>query len=69
MKRPPFAFPDTQPLNPYAEHGMTLRDYFAAQILNGHMSNSFEDERELKDIAKWAYKFAEAMLDAREQRK
>ena len=46
---------------------MTLRDYFAAQILNGHMSNSFEDERELKDIAKWAYKFADAMLEAREQ--
>ena len=46
---------------------MTLRDYFAAQILNGHMSNSFEDERELKDIAEWAYEFADAMLEAREQ--
>jgi hypothetical protein len=54
-------------INELIDGDITLRDYFAAQILNGHMSNSFEDERELKDIAEWAYNFADAMLEAREQ--
>jgi hypothetical protein len=54
-------------INELIDGDITLRDYFAAQILNGHMSNSFEDERELKDIAEWAYEFADAMLEAREQ--
>jgi ferritin len=53
-------------INELIDGDITLRDYFAAQILNGHMSNSFEDERELKDIAKWAYKFADAMLKERD---
>ena len=56
-------------INEMLDGDITLRDYFAAQILNGHMSNSFEDERELKDIAKWAYNFADAMLKERERGK
>lgn len=46
---------------------MTLRDYFAAQILNGHIAGPVEDDGALIDIANWAYEFADAMLEAREQ--
>jgi hypothetical protein len=70
VKRPPFAFPDTQPLNEYAEHGMTLRDYFAGQALVGLLAGRrpevvFTNE----DAAKSSYAVADAMLDAREQGK
>ena len=39
--------------------GMTLRDYFAGQVLAGgiHMNP--------KDAAHWAYEVADAMLEAR----
>ena len=46
---------------------ITLRDYFAAQILNGHIASPFDDEGCLEDICKWAYEFADTMLAAREQ--
>jgi hypothetical protein len=45
---------------------MTLRDYFAAQILNGHIASPFDDEGCLEDICKWAYEFADTMLAARD---
>jgi len=66
MKRTPFAFPDTQPLNEYAEHGMTLRDYFAGQALVGLIARSElgrlpEDEQ----LADAAYYIATAMLETR----
>jgi hypothetical protein len=68
MRRPAFAFPDTQPLNEYAEHGMTLRDYFAGQALVGLLSGRRADVTFTnKDAAKSAYCMAEAMLDAREK--
>ena len=48
----------------WTENGMTLRDYFAAAALTGLMeaSGAMHD----KEIAKWAYEFADAMLKARE---
>ena len=46
---------------------VTLRDYFAAHVLNGHISNPFDDDGDLADIAEWAYEFADAMLKEREQ--
>jgi hypothetical protein len=46
---------------------MTLRDYFAGQILNGHIAGPVDDDGALIDIANWAYEFADAMLEAREQ--
>ena len=44
--------------------GITLRDYFAAAALTGLMEQAgvFHD----KELAKWAYEFADAMLKARE---
>lgn len=45
------------------ENGMTLRDYFAAKAMTGCLPGSMtaipQDE-----YAKWAYKMADAMLEA-----
>ena len=46
------------------EHGMTLRDYFAAKAMQGLLSDgvgSLSDE----ELADWAYKLADAMMKAR----
>jgi hypothetical protein len=54
--------------------GMTLRDYFAGQVLNGYFANNHENEiTELglfntvvyKEIALHAYEMADEMLKAR----
>ena len=44
--------------------GMTLRDYFAAAALTGLVEQAgvLHD----KELAKWAYEFADAMMTARE---
>ena len=44
--------------------GMTLRDYFAAKALQAHITNNLNLRPE--DVAKWAYKYADAMLAERE---
>jgi hypothetical protein len=46
---------------------MTLRDYFAGQILNGYMSNHEWKGGTQFQFAEWAYEFADTMLEAREQ--
>ena len=46
------------------EGGMDLRDYFAAQAMQGLLSDgvgSLSDE----ELADWAYKLADAMMKAR----
>lgn len=45
------------------QHGMTLRDYFAAQALAG-IDNDFSAQGR----AIWAYECADAMLAARERK-
>ena len=40
---------------------MTLRDYFAAQAMQGMLNNSTHYE----SVAKYAYKMADAMMKAR----
>jgi hypothetical protein len=47
---------------------MTLRDYFAGQVLVGMMSDSEYDAPPEK-TATWCYKIADAMIEAREQSK
>lgn len=57
------------------ETGMTLRDYFAAKAMQGMFSNpddsheqydlSYEDY--VKEIARCAYKMANAMMEARQK--
>jgi hypothetical protein len=47
------------------EDGMTLRDYFAVQILNGHLSGPSVEVVPYAEAAEWAYAFADAMIEAR----
>jgi len=50
-------------------NGMTLRDYFAAKIINGYISDPTSTNRPFAEVAEWAYKFADAMIEAREKSK
>ena len=48
--------------------GMTLRDYFAAQAMQGIIQyGPWSDEQDMRQIAVCAYLQADAMLKAREQ--
>lgn len=47
-------------------YGMTLRDYFAAQWLNGYIACSSATNMPMDEAAKSAYRIADAMLKARE---
>lgn len=52
------------------ETGMTLRDYFAAKAMQGIISSSNNScfQHGGKDgVAYWAYKYADAMLEARKE--
>lgn len=59
-----YAFPHT-----YDALGMTLRDYFAAKALQGLIAENLEDDdphgKHPDTLAAWAYKYADAMLNAR----
>jgi hypothetical protein len=57
------AFPHSQPLNPYSQHGMTLRDWFAGQALAGRLADGTDGLRQ--SVAEEAYAYADAMLKAR----
>lgn len=47
--------------------GMTLRDYFAAQTLQGLLSNR-NAEAAIDEFAAKSYRMADAMMKAREQK-
>ena len=48
-----------------AQGGMTLRDYFAAKVIQAEMMNGVH-ESDFPEYAGRAYKMADAMLKARE---
>lgn len=50
-------------------YGMTLRDYFAAQALNGYLAgrNSTHVSSRCNDVADACYAYADAMLAARQK--
>ena len=50
-----------------SSNGMTLRDYFAAKVLNGLLSDPECDSGTAELLAKMSYQVADAMLKAREQ--
>lgn len=59
------AFPTVAGQTVYS-HGMTLRDWFAGQTVAGcagqwYVKNGASNEK----VAEWAYKLADAMLEAR----
>jgi hypothetical protein len=51
---------------PKVDTGMDLRDYFAAKAMNGIMSKEYYDGS-YDDVARYAYKCADAMMKAREE--
>ena len=59
-----------QPVQAVYQHGMTLRDYFAAKAMHGWLSTYPTDhgpEEVYEDgVAEFAYRMADAMLKARE---
>lgn len=70
LKSPP-AFPTTTSNHTFKDNaGMSLRDYFAAQVmgtLQTHFRNKLALARHPEAVAKWAYRMADAMLEAREK--
>jgi len=50
-----------------AYQGMTLRDYFAAQALQGVLAADTEELLSVDAIASVAYRIADAMLKARDE--
>jgi hypothetical protein len=48
------------------EHGLTMRDYFAAKALHGLISAWVTGIPPVKETTQAAYAFADAMLKARE---
>ena len=59
------AFPrPTSGVDQYAQTGMTLRDYFAAKALQGILTDA-EIAMGISEIAELAYKYADAMMEAR----
>jgi len=61
------AFPYSNPWSGFSKQGLTIRDYFACQVLSGcfklhaAVGGNFNDET----VAKRAYEVADAMLKAR----
>jgi hypothetical protein len=55
---------DPQVLNPIRHPGMDLRDYFAAQAMQGFLTQKYTDAPSVK-IAEWAYEMADAMMEYR----
>ena len=64
----PFSFNSTSPL-PTQSDGLKvgLRDYFAGQALAGQLSNPDLCGGELEYIAKWSYRYADAMIAERQK--
>lgn len=60
------AFPDSEGQANYTG-GMTLRDYFAAKAMQGHITSNLNLPPD--DVAFWAYKYADAMLAEQEKSK
>jgi len=54
------AFQQAPPVVYYS--GLTMRDYFAAQALEGLIGTEFDDKADFSDVATRAYAYADAML-------
>jgi len=54
------------PAPEYGEIGMSLRDWFAGLAMQGECAASTHSRPDVKEMAKFAYRVADAMLAARE---
>jgi len=68
-KKSPFVFEEGGPVHPVTygniHDGMSLRDYFAGQALMGLIVHNNYGSVSDANIAKGAYSYADAMLEAR----
>jgi hypothetical protein len=48
------------------EHGLTMRDYFAAKAMQGLFNDVDLTFMNKKQMAEWAYKMADEMMEARD---
>jgi hypothetical protein len=48
------------------EHGLTMRDYFAAKAMQGMLSENSGIRYSNDELGRFAYEVADAMLKARE---
>jgi len=53
-------------MHPHQE-GMDLRDYFAAQAMQGYMSRTLIEGFDEDVISEMSYKVADAMMEARQE--
>jgi hypothetical protein len=56
-----------QPINGYFAPGMTLRQYYAGQVLIGMMANPNSTAVTSDTIAAWCFQMADAMLKAEQE--
>jgi hypothetical protein len=61
------AFPQRVSNEYQVEHGMDLRDYFAAKAMPSLVKTLKHHITTPSDVAKLAYQYADAMMKAREQ--
>lgn len=61
------AFPVPESEKYYGQDGMTLRDYFAAHVMQGLIAVDRVDPEHWKTAAHTAYVAADYMLEAREK--
>ncbi len=52
---------------PYDQHGMDLRDYFAAKAMAAIICSPIAGELEFEEVSSDAYRQADAMMKAREK--
>jgi hypothetical protein len=63
-----YAFPHSYPAHEYTEAGMTLRDWFAGQALQGWIARSSGIRVADSDVmAEMVYMYADAMLGERQK--
>ena len=62
------AFPNEEGANFFGRSGMTLRDYFAAKVINGILCGIgvTDGHYKIAEMADMSYRIADAMLRARE---
>jgi hypothetical protein len=60
------AFPTENAYMVSTQHGMTLRDYFAAKAMQGMLSENSGIRYPTDELVDFAYKVADAMMKARE---
>jgi hypothetical protein len=66
LPKGPLAFPNAVPDTFYDfNDGMTLRDYFAAHVINGMLGNPRYDGSSHADLAIHAYTLADLMVEER----